>query len=173
MAHPGYQVQHPFTMLRYVLVGVLVEIVDRDPQQLDALPVELWKVLCSWFFRYPHNNLYHGVFYKLVFKALRCNNEGALRMAVSKGRLVAQLVESHVDGDKVRMLTYLEIHEFVVLALSGLELLAWLGSMSIKRPACFCCLKTCTSTVGVKSTSGSVQPLAVPERKHTAFSGRP
>lgn len=102
VAHPGYQVKRPFTMLRYVLVGILVEIVDRDPQQLDELPVELWKVLCSWFFRYPHNNLYHGVFYKLVFKALRCNNVGALRMAVSKARLVAQLVDSHIEGDKVR-----------------------------------------------------------------------
>lgn len=88
-------------MLRYVLVGLIVEIVERDPQQLDALPVELWKVLCSWFFRYPHNNLFHSFFYKLVFKALRCNNVGALRMVVAKGRLVAQLVESHVGGDKV------------------------------------------------------------------------
>ena len=104
VAHPGYEVKRPFTMLRYVLVGMILEIVNRDPQQLDALTVELWKVLCSWFFRYPHNNLYHSVFYKLVFKTLRCNNVGALRMAVSKGRLVAQLVDSHVDGDKVRSL---------------------------------------------------------------------
>lgn len=88
-------------MLRYVLVGVILEIVNRDSRQLDVLPVELWKVLCSWFFRYPHNNLYHDVFYKLVFKTLRCNNVGALKMAVSQGRLVAQLVESHVAGDKV------------------------------------------------------------------------
>ena len=101
VAHPGYEVKRPFTMLRYVLVGMILEIVNRDPKQLDALPVELWKVLCSWFFRYPHNNLYHSVFYKLIFKTLRCNNVGALRMAVSKGRLVAQLVDSHVDGDKV------------------------------------------------------------------------
>lgn len=101
VAHPGYRVKHPFTMLRYVLVGVLVEIVDRDPKQLDALPVELWKVLCGWFFRYPHNNLYHGVFYKLVFKALRSNSVGALRMAVSRGRLIAQLVDSHIGGNKV------------------------------------------------------------------------
>lgn len=101
VAHPGYCVEHPFTMLRFVLVGIVVEIVDRDPQQLDVLPVDLWKVLCSWFFRYPHNNLYHGVFYKLVFTALRSNNASALRMAVSKGRLVAQLIDSHVGGDKV------------------------------------------------------------------------
>lgn len=103
VAHPGYEVKRPFTMLRYVLVGIVLEIVNRDPQQLDALPVELWKVLCSWFFRYPHNNLYHSIFYKLVFKVLRCNNVGALRMVVSKGRLVAQLVDSHVDGDKVSL----------------------------------------------------------------------
>lgn len=104
VAHPGYEVKRPFTMLRYVLVGVVVEIVDRDHRQLDALPVELWKVLCSWFFQYPHNNLYHGVFYKLVFKALRSNHVNALRMAVSKGRLVAQLVDTHVAGDKVSKL---------------------------------------------------------------------
>lgn len=101
VAHPGYEVKRPFTMLRYVLVGLIVEIIERDPKQLGALPVELWKVLCSWFFRYPHNNLYHAVFYKLVFKALRCNNGDALRNAVSKGRLVAQLVDSQVDSDKV------------------------------------------------------------------------
>lgn len=110
VAHPGYEVERPFTMLRYVLVGVILEIVNRDPQQLDVLPVELWKVLCSWFFRYPHNNLYHSVFYKLVFKALRCNNEGALRMAVSKARLVAQLVDSHIDGDKVSHFDGLCLH---------------------------------------------------------------
>ena len=113
VAHPGYEVKRPFTMLRYVLVAVIVEIVDRDPKQLNTLPVELWKVLCSWFFRYPHNNLYHGVFYKLVFKALRCNNVGALRMAMSKGRLVAQLVDSHIDGDKVGM------HTVIPLSLSN------------------------------------------------------
>lgn len=101
VSHPGYRVEHPFTILRYILVGIVVEIVGRDPQQLDALPVELWKVLCSWFFRYPHNNIYHGVFYKLVFTALRNNNGSALRMAISKGRLVAQLIDSHVGGDKV------------------------------------------------------------------------
>ncbi len=110
VAHPGYEVKRPFTMLRYVLVGMIVEIVNRDPTQLGALPVELWKVLCSWFFRYPHNNLYHSVFYKLIFKTLRCNNEGALRMAVSKGRLVAQLVDSHVDGDKVSRLHVIMQH---------------------------------------------------------------
>lgn len=101
-------------MLRYVLVAVIVEIVDRDPKQLNTLPVELWKVLCSWFFRYPHNNLYHGVFYKLVFKALRCNNVSALRMAVSKGRLVAQLVESHIDGDKVGMPIITPLHQYTL-----------------------------------------------------------
>lgn len=114
VAHPGYEVKRPFTMLRYVLVAVIVEIVDRDPKQLNTLPVELWKVLCSWFFRYPHNNLYHGVFYKLVFKALRCNNVSALRMAVSKGRLVAQLVESHIDGDKVGMQTITPLHQYTL-----------------------------------------------------------
>lgn len=102
VAHPGYEVKRPFTMLRFVLVGIIVEIINRDPQELDALPVELWKALCSWLFRYPHNNLYHGMFYKLVFKALRSNNGGALKRAVSKARLVAQLVESYLEGDKVR-----------------------------------------------------------------------
>ena len=104
VAHPGYEVKRPFTMLRYILVGVIVEVTNRDPKQFDVLPVELWKVLCTWFFRYPHNNLYHSIFYKLVFKILRSNNVGALKMAVSKARLVAHLVDSHLEGDKVTMI---------------------------------------------------------------------
>jgi hypothetical protein len=67
---------------------------------LDTLPEPLWAALCSWFFEYPHNNLFQGVFYKLLLQSLRCNSEPALRAAFSRCKLLSSMTEAYTAGDK-------------------------------------------------------------------------
>ena len=73
---------------------------NNNSSLLDTLPEPLWAALCGWFFEYPHNNLFQGVFYKLLLQALRCNSEHALRAAFSRCKLLSSMTEAYTAGDK-------------------------------------------------------------------------
>lgn len=85
-----------------MLVGILSEMANADARHLDSIPRELWITLCRWFFVYPDNNLYHGLFYKLLHRALRANHVSVLETVFSHGRLMDQLLEAYMRGRKVR-----------------------------------------------------------------------
>lgn len=95
VSHPGHSVQTPFTVLRYLLVCIILEISKHDGSVTDKLPMELWHSLCAWMFEYPHNDLYQAVFFRLVLHALRCNCEDAQRLVLSKCRLVSNMIDAY------------------------------------------------------------------------------
>ncbi|KAE8884943.1 hypothetical protein PF005_g10995 [Phytophthora fragariae] len=99
--HTAYVVKVPFTELRLTLVEALVEIVAHNPRLMSKhFDANVWRVLVTWFFEYSHNNLYHASFYKLVFIALRTDNQQALEVLVKRLKLVTLLVEHYrADGD--------------------------------------------------------------------------
>lgn len=120
MAHPGHVVAVPFSYLRLSLVNLLVEILDDSmgkegvagqfhhqvqQQQEQArklrekVPVPLWRLLCQWFFQYPFSNLYHSLFYRLVYRILKANDEKVQQTLLSKCRLVSSLVETYSKGE--------------------------------------------------------------------------
>jgi len=120
VAHPGHVVAVTFSYLRLSLVNLLVEILDdsmgngggagqshHQAQQqqeqarklLEKVPVPLWRLLCQWFFQYPFSNLYHSLFYRLVHRVLKSNNENVQQTLLSKCRLVSSLVEAYSKGE--------------------------------------------------------------------------
>ena len=120
VAHPGHVVAVPFSYLRLSLVNLLVEILDdssgsgggagqshHQAQQqqeqarklLEKVPVPLWRLLCQWFFQYAFSNLYHSLFYRLVHRVLKSNDENVQQTLLSKCRLVSSLVEAYSKGE--------------------------------------------------------------------------
>ncbi|KAG5186043.1 hypothetical protein JKP88DRAFT_262527 [Tribonema minus] len=94
--HPGYTVERPFTLLRYLLMSIIVEVVHLDSTQLDFLDENFWAAVCTWVIEYPHNTLFQCALYRLLVHALRCNSEGALRLALSRCKLVSTMAEAYV-----------------------------------------------------------------------------
>lgn len=98
--HPGYVVHTPFSYLRYLLVCLIMELVYQDVNKLDRISSELWKHLIHWFFQYPHSNLYHQIFYKLVYKAVRANHEQVLQTILKTHKLITHLIEAYTKKEK-------------------------------------------------------------------------
>ena len=67
----GYTVEQPFGSLRALLVELMTLMVESDENVGNVLPLELWKLLMTWTFKYAHNNIFHSFFYRLVFAILR------------------------------------------------------------------------------------------------------
>jgi hypothetical protein len=67
----SYEVQQPFGVLRQLLIEVIVLTVESDESVASIIPLELWRSLISWVIKYAHNNIYHALFYRLVFAVLR------------------------------------------------------------------------------------------------------
>jgi hypothetical protein len=99
VCHPGYTVAVPFSYLRLQLVTLLVELVAADHKRLGKLPLPLWRLLTQWFFQYPFGNLYHGVYYRLVFQTLRHGDEATQQVVLSKCKLVSTLVDAYTKGE--------------------------------------------------------------------------
>lgn len=69
--YSSYTVQQPFGVLRQMMVEVLVLTVESDESVASLISLDLWMCLISWTLRYAHNNIYHALFYRLVFAVLR------------------------------------------------------------------------------------------------------
>ena len=106
VAHPGHVCQTPFSSYRSQLVELFVLLVeastaaggDSDGEDssnfCEKVPVDLWKCMVSWVFEYAHNNIYHAMFYRILFAVLRQNNETCLRNIFKHCRLVTYLIEA-------------------------------------------------------------------------------
>ena len=77
IAHPGHVVVEPFTSHRVHLVELLVLLVEASDDTSKKLSVEMWKSLILWNFEYAHNNIFHSMFYRLLFSVLRCVRIGS------------------------------------------------------------------------------------------------
>ncbi|RHZ41580.1 hypothetical protein DYB31_007703 [Aphanomyces astaci] len=92
--HTAYTVSHPFTEFRLLLVQMLVALVEHDAAHLATFfSVDVWRILVSWFVQYPHTNLYHHAFYRLVFLALRTNDPVVLKPLLQHAKLVTTLID--------------------------------------------------------------------------------
>lgn len=69
--YSSYEVKRPFSALRLFLVEVLVLCVESEDSSASMISLELWKKLIAWCLRYSNNNIYHALFYRLVFAVLR------------------------------------------------------------------------------------------------------
>lgn len=108
VAHPGHVCQTPFSSYRSQLVELFVLLVeasvvpsapaDDDSEEVvnfcEKVPTELWQCMISWVFEYAHNNIYHTLFYRILFAVLRQNNDNCLRNIFKNCRLVTYLIEA-------------------------------------------------------------------------------
>lgn len=69
--HPGGYASVPFSSSRLALVELIVLLVEATPRLATLISVDLWRELLQWCFRYPHNNIYHSLYYRLLFQVLR------------------------------------------------------------------------------------------------------
>lgn len=69
--YSSYDVQVPFSSLRSYIVELLALMVESDETVASLIPLELWKQFISWALKYAHNNIYHALFYRLIFAVLR------------------------------------------------------------------------------------------------------
>ncbi|OQR96126.1 hypothetical protein ACHHYP_16909 [Achlya hypogyna] len=97
--HTGYAVAFPFTGFRLDLVQMVDELVGNDPSLLSHFTLEAWQALVHWFLAYPHNNLYAGIFARLLLAALRTNDEAVLKPLLQKLKLVTTLIKAFEAGD--------------------------------------------------------------------------
>jgi hypothetical protein len=72
VSHPGHRCDRPFSSHRSQLVELFVLIMEGAAEiGITETSVELWKLLVQWNFEYVHNNIYHSLFYRLLFSVLR------------------------------------------------------------------------------------------------------
>lgn len=71
VTHAGYKVKTPFSSHRFQLIEYLVLLIEASDLVADEISIVLWKILIQWIFMYPHNNIYHHLFYRLFFAVIR------------------------------------------------------------------------------------------------------
>lgn len=67
----AYEIPKPFTSLRTMVIEVVVLMVESEETMASVLSVEFWKALILWSVKYAHNNIYHALFYRIIFAVLR------------------------------------------------------------------------------------------------------
>jgi hypothetical protein len=70
-AHPGHKVEVPFGWRRILLLEVVVRLAESKASICAFVDARLWRVFMSWITTYPHNNLFHVLFYRLFFVLLK------------------------------------------------------------------------------------------------------
>lgn len=86
----------PFGVLRQFLVEVLVLMVESDDTIASLITLDLFKALITWTLRYAHNNIYHAIFYRLIFAVLRQGQEDPQRLLFKKAKFASFLVDNFV-----------------------------------------------------------------------------
>jgi len=70
--YSNYEVVRPFTSIRSQVIELLVLMVESDDSIASVVfTQECWVMLITWVLKYAHNNIFHALFYRLVFAVLR------------------------------------------------------------------------------------------------------
>lgn len=70
--YSNYEVAKPFSALRGMAVEVIVLMVESEETVASSiLTPETWKLFITWVIQYAHNNVFHALFYRIVFAVLR------------------------------------------------------------------------------------------------------
>jgi hypothetical protein len=86
----------PFGVLRQLLIEVLVLMVESDETIASLISLDLFKAMISWTLRYAYNNIFHAVFYRLIFAVLRQGQEDAQRVLFKKAKFASFLIDNFV-----------------------------------------------------------------------------
>eukprot|EP00598_Pedospumella_elongata_P007550 CAMPEP_0184969154 /NCGR_PEP_ID=MMETSP1098-20130426/1988_1 /TAXON_ID=89044 /ORGANISM="Spumella elongata, Strain CCAP 955/1" /LENGTH=692 /DNA_ID=CAMNT_0027490891 /DNA_START=155 /DNA_END=2233 /DNA_ORIENTATION=+ len=93
--YSNYEVAKPFTSLRAMAIEVIVLMVESEETVASAiLTVDTWKLFITWVLQYAHNNVFHALFYRIVFAVLRQEQEDAQRVLFQKAKFASFLIEN-------------------------------------------------------------------------------
>lgn len=94
--YSSYTIKRPFAVLRSLLIELLVLLVESDESVAACIPIELWENLMEWCVTYAHNNIYHAIFYRLIFAVLRHNQEKPQRTLFQKAKFLDFLIDRFI-----------------------------------------------------------------------------
>lgn len=93
VAYPGHVVKKSFSDYRVLLMEFFVLMIEADSDVAPEVPLELWKAIVNLIFLYPHNNIYHSMFFRTLYAVLRQNDESVLKNILQKSRLIAEFFD--------------------------------------------------------------------------------
>lgn len=88
----------PFTILRQLILEVLVLTIESDDTVASLVPLDLYKLLISWIMRYYTNNVYHSIFYRILFAILRQGQEASQRILFQKAKFSSFLIDNFISN---------------------------------------------------------------------------
>lgn len=83
-----------FTSLRILLVELMILMVENDDNISSFIPASLWRIMAGWVNTYHQNNIYHALFYRLVFAVLRQGHEAPQKTLFQKALFAEFLMDS-------------------------------------------------------------------------------
>lgn len=104
VAYSAYRVEQPFTVMRALLVELVVLMVESDEMMSSYITEDCWSNLIGWTVKYANNNIYHSLFYRLLFAVLRQGQEEPQQLLFAKAKFATFLAEAFLPftpGDGV------------------------------------------------------------------------
>ena len=83
------------------MIEMLVLLIESDETVAAMLSADMWKMFISWAIKYAHNNIYHALFYRLLF--------AVLRFAVNLLQDLYQKLTISIDMRNEMMILYIEV----------------------------------------------------------------
>jgi len=94
VAYSAYKVVQPFTITRALLVEFIALMVESDELMSTYITVECWQNMIGWIVKYANNNIYHSLFYRLLFAVLRQNQEDPQKALFQKAKFATFLMDA-------------------------------------------------------------------------------
>lgn len=96
--HPGHVVSSAFSWLRLLLLELVVLLCEADDGTsngvLDKIPEEVWRQLLQWIKEYPHSNVFHSLFSRLLFVTVRSSYDEAVKVLLKNAKFINFLAEN-------------------------------------------------------------------------------
>jgi hypothetical protein len=90
--------------MRALLVELVVLMVESDEMMSSYITEDCWSNLIGWIVKYANNNIYHSLFYRLLFAVLRQGQEEPQELLFAKAKFATFLAEAFLPftpGDGV------------------------------------------------------------------------
>ena len=98
IALPTFEVAVPFSTFRLAIIELITLVVECDTLTASAaFDKEIWAKLIQWCVEYSHNNVYHALFYRLVYYILRQSTEEAQQVLLAEANLVEFVTNTFLE----------------------------------------------------------------------------
>jgi hypothetical protein len=71
-------------------------MVESDETIAAFIPLDLWQHLMNWCISYANNNIYHAIFYRLIFAVIRHNQEKSQQNLFQVAKFIDFLIDNFI-----------------------------------------------------------------------------